>query len=370
MSLNYIYHVDCLKGRYLEIFSQVELYAEVHGIGEDAMNDGLMNLLDMLSEAQKKEELPEKIVGENLESFCENYFSNYGVKNRMVEFLNKLYSVMWFVFILEMLELIAASGEKGFRLLKHNTDILPYFFGPAILGCMVYILNTIFKKMQFRKKISEKTYKGCILITTLLFSGIVFLLCSWENSPFYYKNEIVPIPTFACVLVSGVYILIYKAVQMAKRYKDNQSFRKPKEMGGFYDTLIESMKKDIAKDFVKKFEKKNEKRVKKGQEKMTREAYIEEIKRMPEKNKQNHKRGGVVLTIFLIGVVIQVAVTSTWYDTLFFSGILAVIEFPILRYIVKENTADKALKELISDCEKQNIDVLEYGERLINDSRK
>ncbi|MBQ3584615.1 MAG: hypothetical protein IJA27_07870 [Lachnospiraceae bacterium] len=45
MSLNYIYHVDCLKGRYLEIFSQVELYAEVHGIGEDAMNDGLMNFL-------------------------------------------------------------------------------------------------------------------------------------------------------------------------------------------------------------------------------------------------------------------------------------------------------------------------------------
>ena len=63
MSLTYIYQKDCLKGEYLKVFDKVELYANVHGISDDAKNDALLNLIDMLSVAQSKDKGTEKIVG-------------------------------------------------------------------------------------------------------------------------------------------------------------------------------------------------------------------------------------------------------------------------------------------------------------------
>ena len=71
----YVMLEDQLTDDYKEIFAKIKLYTTIHEIDENTCNEMLMDLLDMLLEAQKNGDAVESIVGEDVELFCHNYFS-------------------------------------------------------------------------------------------------------------------------------------------------------------------------------------------------------------------------------------------------------------------------------------------------------
>lgn len=359
MSLTYIYQKDCLKGEYLKVFNKVELYADIHKIGEDAKNDALINLIDMLFSAQNEDVPPSRIVGNNLKKFCEQYFSDYTAYGRVLEVLKNIYHMMWLILVISTMEMLTISGEKGFDLFKSTTDIMPYIVGYSCMGLLMIIINSVFKKLIFKKKVSVGVYDFVVMLACALFIAFAFFIYSDEFSLTFN------IPLFWTIIISAAYVITYIIIRAISNYKKYGSVRKPKEIGGFKDAVFDGVKKQDAITFVKKYEKINNKRERKGLPKLTKEEYMENVvKNEPKKIRKRAKITTTILLGFILICIIQVILTSTLLDSLIFIFIITVIEVPCLRLVYKENTAEKAIKELIKECEVERINVFEYVERL------
>lgn len=63
-----------LKGDYRKVFEKADMYSILSSENEEAGDEKMMNLYDLLLEAQSNEKPVEKIVGTDIETFCKDYF--------------------------------------------------------------------------------------------------------------------------------------------------------------------------------------------------------------------------------------------------------------------------------------------------------
>ena len=221
------------------------------------------------------------------------------------------------------------------------------------------IINSVFKKLIFKKKVSVGAYDFVVMLACALFIAFAFFIYSDEFSLTFN------ITLFWTILISAVYVITYIIIRAISNYKKYGSIRKPKEIGGFKDAVFDSVKKQDAITFVKKYEKINNKRERKGLPKLTKEEYMESIViQEPKKIRKRAKITTIVLAGIILIVIVQVILTSTLFDALMFIMIMTVIEVPCLRLVYKENTAEKAMKELIKECKEEGIDIFEYAKRI------
>ncbi len=110
----YISMKDKLSGSYLESFDFIEHYGELHLVTDEIMAEKMMDLMDLMLEAQENEMPVEKVVGNDLEYFCKNYFSDVSVFGIFKEAANRLRTFSWFIFIFEVLWIISEIGEEEF----------------------------------------------------------------------------------------------------------------------------------------------------------------------------------------------------------------------------------------------------------------
>lgn len=73
--LDTISMADKLKGDYRKVFEKADMYATVAGGEVETQDEKMMNLFDLLMQAQYEEKPIDKIVGSDIEEFCMNYFS-------------------------------------------------------------------------------------------------------------------------------------------------------------------------------------------------------------------------------------------------------------------------------------------------------
>lgn len=357
MSLTYVYQKDCLKGEYQKVFDKVELYANVYGIGDESKNDALLNLIDMLSVAQSKDEGTEKIVGNDLSKFCRQYFSNYRALGRTLEALRSIYKMMWWVLVFSGMEMIAATAEKDFNFFKTTTDIMPYIYGYMFFGVILIIINEIFKKMIFKKKISNGVYQFVVMLACIGFIVYTFFM--------YNEDIIINIPLFIALLVSGIYVITYIIARAIYNYKTYGSIRKPKELGGFNDMVYNEMKRTLPKDFIKKYDKKNKKREKKGLPKFTKEEFMEKVVCYELiRAEKNRKRAIIFMIVFGFGFGIFEIFNTSLMDGLLFILFYFIVEFFIILVFFRETKYERAMKEIINECKEEKIDIFEYAKRL------
>lgn len=91
MKADYILLQDRLKGEYKDAFQKVQMYSTSNLIGEDTESELMMELLDHMLMAQEEGKPVSTIVGDDIEGFCEIFFSEYKLGNRFVDFLKTLY---------------------------------------------------------------------------------------------------------------------------------------------------------------------------------------------------------------------------------------------------------------------------------------
>lgn len=77
---SYVFYADRLTGEYKDAFAGVETYALSISIDEETQNEKLDELLDMFLSAQEAGTPLEKIIGNNMDRFCKNYFFRYQYK--------------------------------------------------------------------------------------------------------------------------------------------------------------------------------------------------------------------------------------------------------------------------------------------------
>lgn len=108
-----------LDKEYLLVFEKIELYTQMHHINEKKQAESLMDLMDVFLESQTNKKDINDIIGEDIETFCENYFSEYGAKERVIDILLYFKRLVLVVFVLELFFLI------------EDLQIITFIFGQA-----------------------------------------------------------------------------------------------------------------------------------------------------------------------------------------------------------------------------------------------
>lgn len=356
----YVMLEDQLTGDYKEIFAKIKFYTTIHEIDENTCNEMLMDLLDMLLEAQKNGDAVESIVGEDVELFCCNYFSEYNNGKRLKNWFDRIYRCCWYVVILEMLFYVLDSEEITF--MQTSTDILPWiggFCGGAVIG---FVVNLIFKKI-FSKKASETVYFVSIIIALILF--VVAMGFLPETISLY-------VPLWMECLVAIGYIVIYKIIQLAERYRRTGSLKKENSeyQATFGKLVMEEVEREwdetnqnpgmsLAKGFLKQYEKMNKRRVKRGKKSLTEDEFHAKIV------KNNRTSGWSVSIGLVVGIAAGWWMSVLSYAESLLDGIwvfllLEAFAIFICRRLFLNRENDETRK-LLNICEERDLNIIEYA---------
>lgn len=357
MATSYIWLKDLLKGEYLAAFDKVELYASVRNIDNQTDEEMMMDLLDLLLTAQKEEKPVEKIIGPDIETFCHSYFEGYGLKNRLQKLPEKIYHLMQFVFVLELIEVFFSMDDKNFDIFQYHTDLSGFIAGFAIATILLLLLNPIIKTLMFRwKRISSTLYNTILigLFLVLLFPALYLI-----------GEKEMQIPILVPLITSASYILLFTIFRAILRFRKHGSIRKKKDplSESFIQSIKNNVKYTLPEELVKRYEKINTRRTRRGRKTMTPEAYMKKLR-------QEGKRGfaamiicSLLLFTFFLIVVILEAFDNGLASAAILGLLLFISQIPLGFFFRLMQFGDKLRQQLLDECEQENINILEYVER-------
>lgn len=345
-----------LKNDYREVFEKAELYGVIKNIDTDVMDDKLMNLFDLLLTAQANEKPVKNVIGSDVEAFCEGYFQDYNMKERIRRFPKLFYRMMKFIFIFEVIDFLWIQDSET-SVFRASSNILPYLIGILVGIIGTFLVDIVVRPLMFKlKKVKVIIYYIGILFVQiiLIFIGVTFVD--------YYEISVLMFPV---IIISFGYIVIYLAIRSVRRYKQYGTVRKPKLVESDYDkvSLKKSIEISLPNELVKKFEKKNKRLAGRGKPEITPEQFMMDIRKEDSKTVKMWEIMKYVYALFvIIPVVMDYFVSESGIiDSLIFMCILAVTEFCIYRGCKKVSSAGvDAREKLIDECERLGVNIIEY----------
>lgn len=365
--MNAVEMAEQLKGKYREVFEKADLYGSFKGVEEEILEDKLMNLYDLLMEAQHEGKPVEKIIGPDMEKFCKEYFEDSEEQNWWKTFPKRLFRVMVCLMIIEGIDVIAALEDVK-NLLDIKTDMTPFLFGFAVAYILDGIIGAIVKPMIFKKNIKPIVY---YLISLVVWFGVIIagvvLLGEYE----------INIPAFPIFVVSAIYVVIYLIVTFTWRYKTMGRFTKldkeDKRVKKEFDREMSDkyLEDASASGMAWRFKRLNKKKMRKENAELTQEEFAAKVR-------EEDRRAGSLdkwITVFFAAIVIVPAVlemiNNTIVDGLILGAMLAVLEFVIWRFTVKtEKENSRQRLQILDECEKRGITIVEYAQILKKEKGK
>lgn len=345
-----------MEGAYKDAFERVEIYAMATNMSEAVIDEMLMNLLDSLLNAQKKGKPVEKIVGNDIEQFCKDYFQEYGMKERLLESAKSNYRFAWCVFIFEMLDIFVQLSDK-IPLMEMKSDISGYLLGFIIADIILLVESLVVRPLIFKmKKVNTTGYSfGVLAVMLVMLIGGVFAT----------KEIQLKIPLIPVILIAGIYILIYVIVRSVFRYKKTGSVRKEKDP--YKEAEKEAENRRLKKKFIEGSEKRlnriNKRLRRKGKEELTPEAFMEKLYKEDEDSGKWNMVADMGVGILYIILVVFIAKDSTLVDTFMLAMILLVVYMLYLK-IFKSFFSMKFMEELLLECKQKGITIFEYKKEM------
>ena len=366
MKQSYILLEDKLNKEYKEVFERIDIYGNTHFIDSDVQSGKMMELLDSMLEAQNDGHSVSVIVGNDIDKFCKEFYSDYTVENRIREVPERLFKLATFLLIIELIDFIIGltDGEGILR----NTDLSPYFIGLAggiIVDTIVFLL--IRPLIDRFKKIKPFFWNLCMALMVIIM--VAFLIFIPTNDKFTMNiKSIVPIA------VTATYILIYLIFRITINYRKYGTFKirtkkKEKEEISFRDAIYEGMnlENELPRGWLKDYKKKNDKAVKKGKTPVNEAAYLENISKKCDVKRVTKQNMCIFvgMTIILISGMWIAGQFESVSDGLIYSGLMCVIEGGLLRFFNKSaKETDRIYKNMIMEMQEKNITLEEYVENL------
>lgn len=318
----YTFYVDKLTGEYRETFRGIEAYAVGISADDDTMEEKMNELLDLFLNAQEEGKPVQKLVGKNMEHFCDTYFSDITWKSRMLDFFDRIKSVAWWILVFSILDLVGAvlfgdAGETGATVAMRDDDILSL----VTIFLSTYILSRLavleIRHLLFQtKKVSYGAMWWIQVISGLVIGLLVFL------AVFHMSYE-VSVPVWAEAIVCSVYLIFYyifNSKRVAARKQEKT-------------TLSAQIDQQYPQTMMDTFHSKNKWRRRLHRPELTMEDYVGQV----EKSDRFYRKYGVFLYyIFPAAVVFVVTIAMVLFDQfetngdiLWFVMILGVCEYLI-----------------------------------------
>ena len=81
--MNYEAMRSKLRGEYSDVLERAEIYGIAKNINSEVQDEMMMNLFDILLSSQEDNKPVEKIVGNDMEKFLEDYYEGYTIGERL-----------------------------------------------------------------------------------------------------------------------------------------------------------------------------------------------------------------------------------------------------------------------------------------------
>lgn len=363
---SYLIIKDQLKDEYLKTFEFIEQYGLQHMITEDVMAEKMMDLIDLLLEAQNGNVPADKIVGSDKVSFCREYFSDFSFKDLLKSAAKTICTSAWFVFILEILNMLFCTGDDGFNLFSYksdNADLLLAF----IIGWNSYIIFDVIG--YFMAKCGCYSRKLMSVLRIVMFA---ISITATVVACLIIGNKEILLPGCILIICSGIYLALYYGIRFVK----TGSLKKQENLyKSSFSTLVkqEIKKQDHSKDltfvkvFARRYRKENLKRQRKGKEKLTTQAFFE---------KYNYYNNIATIVGFSAGFVIAFMFTllssgfESFTDAIIFCIIMGIVFLLVMKFFKKiERITVLGQKDILSACKSENVEIDTYYDTLIKEKR-
>lgn len=346
-----------LMGEYRDVFASAQVYATLKNIENAFSHDKMLELFDLLITAQSEQKPVSKLIGSDVNKFCKDFFGDYTIVERLRFLPVSLYRVSWFVFILELIELIAMDNPLG-EFFTVKADMSGYGAG-ALVAVLAYLIADVVLVPVFNrnKKVKPGVWYGIVIAVMIALIAVSMTLSD---------RLTLMLPVWPFLLGAGLYIIVYiiaRAIWRYKNYGTIRNARKALEQDSYYRNLED---RDLEKILLEAWRKQFIRRQKKGRS--TAEGYLDELKKNEDLDEKLLRYGTpLIYAALCIFAVIQVASEGSGVlDTLLFAAIITAVAFFIYRGIYKIEAKNAALrKKHLARCELQGKTMPEYLEETL-----
>lgn len=243
----------------------------------------MSELLDVFISAQEENRDVESIIGEDVNTFCSNFFDEIPKISMAREFFDSIKQAAWGILVIDIIDILVCmrSEEKS---ISDISSLLFMFFGVYVLS---RLLEIGVRKLLYRKvKMNYKKRRTIVMVADIV---LIVLLMAIALK---YLTGLLNIPSIVEVLVLAVYLIIYYLVN----YKRLRVEKEVKSKVSFSDRMAN----ELAPTMQKKFEKKNAKLIKKGKAPYSWQEFVENENRETNKLPKTAKFYFAVLIIIVV----------------------------------------------------------------------
>ncbi len=268
---SYWLYEDKLQDAYKESFCTVKAYVNASIIDDQTKGELLNTMLDMLLTAQEEGEPPEKVTGKDLERFCANYCSGYGVKEQIFYFGDKMIGGIHILLFMSALDMLIALSEylEGNEInvftYYAESSLFQYGIGLFLIGLAGVVFDFFTKKYLFQK-FNRKIF---LTVVKVIYIGVVIAFCVAMIYAFFKHINILPdIPAWITFFSMGLLTIFYHIATKEHR-KEQKAYQVTfgAYFGGSEQDGISQLEKE-------RYFKINCKREKKGEPSLTQEEFL------------------------------------------------------------------------------------------------
>ena len=327
-----------LEGEYKTVFEKADMYGTLeNNSDENIKDDKMMNLYDLLMQAQTDKTPVSKIIGEDIEKFCKSYFEEEEEKlHKWLGVAKFIYNIAWWGVIAGLLEVTWPEEEGNFGFFP-EVDIMPIIVG-FLFGLGLVFLLWITKKTVLK----SKKLKPIVLYFMILF---VFVISAMVSVGISVSIGIeLKVKAGLLLILSGVYVAIYLIVRGAWRYCDHGTITRyskeekcrhkeeKEEKEAFNRDVSKRNVGRTAKDMKARYKRFSRRHEKKYGKPMTLQQYKEKLSKELKSFDKNWILYLIIDSLIVIGPTIQIIVVDGLTEGVFYGVIMVVVFFFIYRF--------------------------------------
>lgn len=357
--INVIAMADLLEGEYRTAFQKIDMYATVNGV--DQYEERILNIYDMLTEAQNRQDDVEKIIGSDIEDFCKIYFKTEKTEYSWLEKIGKMKGtlILWIAFLVID---ILFEIEDYHNIFKIKSNMFPILLGFGVAIVSFVISKLVFTPIIFKKKkISPVSMSFCIMG---LFIGSIVV-----GITFFGHIEIM-VHTWIMLSIIVALLLLYTIIcwKLKKNgIKFDEETNADKELKKSFQEEIDMKAtiKMIAPIMEKRYERIRRRKAKRGLD-----YTMEDFQALIHKE----SKPSVIFdkfTILIIAIIVAVPVVKSFLAGDYLLGLILVVTVGVVEYVLYR-TLIKAITEsirnssicqikIVDECVSRGITLAEYN---------
>lgn len=361
---SYVFYSDKLQGEYKEAFRQIEQYVNTQNVDEDTVEAHMGELLDTFLTAQQEGRPVSKIVGNDPESFCRNFCSEFTWENKALNIVERWRNIAWFIFVLEGLDVLLLllgvfiDGDPISNLwnTESTLNVTGYLLGFLIVYLIYTGMDYVSSKILFKLKKGSLAQKLWTVAKVAVLIGCFFIIFLMMGNE---ALNLLVVPSWVLAAVAALYLIIYYTVnhrRIKERKANKVSFWKMVEAEAAVDFPSE-----FEKQMQKQYEKKNKKLAKKGKPAMSWKEFVDAREKELQKTlktKVLFDWGPLIIALFL--GFLEYLSNGFSADLILYIALLFVCELVCLQLVWK----------LVSSALKSNLTWVETQRRRMTEEEK